>query len=138
MTAIAVFDILTDVSPEIINQNLNNIWIGQEADAILFDQKKMVNCSLMYFYSYVITDPEHIESVRNVVDYLLSISKNGLIYYYPDYEVYTQSGSDDDEAMEISIDDIFTEEYEPSLNSPFGYARFIIKKQQKNILTNEN
>ncbi len=129
MTAIAVFDILTDVSPEIINQNLNNIWIGQQANAILFDQRKMANCSLMYFYSYVITDPDHIESVRNVVDYLLSISKKGLIFYYPDYEVYTQSGSDDNEAMEISIDDIFMEEYEPSLNSPFGYARFIIKKQ---------
>jgi 5-methylcytosine-specific restriction endonuclease McrA len=71
MTAIAVFDVLTDVSPKIINQKLNNIWIGQEADAILFDQRKMINCSLMYFYTYVATDPDHIESVRNVIVFIL-------------------------------------------------------------------
>lgn len=128
MSPLAIFEVLTDIDTIIINQQINSIWIGQKADAILIENSAMVSCALMYFYEYVLTDLEHIESVKNVVSYLLSISKNRLIYYYPDREVYSSSGSDDEEVVEISVDDIFTEEYQPSLNSPFGYARFIIKK----------
>jgi hypothetical protein len=128
MSPLAIFEILTDIDTIIINKQINSIWIGQKADAILIENSAIVSCALMYFYEYVLTDLEHIESVKNVVSYLLGISKNRLVYYYPDREVYSLSGSDDEEVVEIAVDDIFTEEYQPSLNSPFGYARFVIKK----------
>lgn len=128
MSPLAIFEILTDIDTIIINKQINSIWIGQKADAILIENSAIISCALMYFYEYVLTDLEHIESVKNVVSYLLGISKNRLVYYYPDREVYSLSGSDDEEVVEIAVDDIFTEEYQPSLNSPFGYARFVIKK----------
>jgi hypothetical protein len=128
MSPLAIFEVLTDIDTIIINKQINSIWIGQKADAILIENSAIISCALMYFYEYVLTDLEHIESVKNVVSYLLGISKNRLVYYYPDREVYSLSGSDDEEVVEIAVDDIFTEEYQPSLNSPFGYARFVIKK----------
>ena len=129
MTALAIFNVSTDISPTIIAERLNNIWIGQEADAIPLNNSTIVSCGLMYFYNYVLSEPKYLESVKNVVNYLLDISNNELIYYYPNFEVYDMSDSDNDETVEISVNDIFTEKYQPSMNSPLGYARFVIKKK---------
>jgi hypothetical protein len=125
MTAVAAFEVLTDLDVEAIKSKLLDLWIGKQVNVRLNQYNNFTTCILEYIFN----TPVEEKSIRDVVNYLLMISNNGWIYYYPDLEVYDMSDSDDDEAMEISVDDIFKEEYQPSLNSPFGYARFIIKKQ---------
>jgi hypothetical protein len=124
MTSIAVFDVLTDVDSEIVKSNLTKLWIYELVAIRINPETNSTTCILQYIFHH----PEEERSIKDIVDYLLSISNDGWIYYYPDIDVYSSSGSDDDEAVEISVDDIFTEEYQPAMGAPFGYVRFVIKK----------
>lgn len=124
MTSIAVFDVLTDVDSEIVKSNLTKLWIYELVAIRINIKTKFTTCILQYIFH----QPEEEKSIKDIVDYLLSISNDAWIYYYPDIDVYSSSGSDDDEAVKISVDDIFTEEYQPAMGTPFGYARFVIKK----------
>jgi hypothetical protein len=125
MTAVATFEVLTDLDVEAIESKLLDLWIGMQVNVRLNQRNNFTTCILEYIFNTL----EEKKSIKDVVNYLLMISNNGWIYYYPNIEVYDMSDSDDDEVTGISVDNIFMEEYKPSLNSPFGYARFIIKKQ---------
>lgn len=120
MTAVAVFDVLTDVNPEIVTSNLTKLWIYESVDIRRDPETKFITCILEHIYYHA----QEKQSIINIVNYLLNISLNGQIYYYPSWECYEYDEEDED--VEISIDDIFTEKYEPSL---CGWGmRFLIRK----------
>lgn len=119
----AVFDVLTDVDSEVVKSNLTKLWIYELVAIRRNTKTNFTTCILQYIFH----QSEEEKSIKDIVDYLLSISNDSWIYYYPDIYVYSSSSSDD-EAVEISVDDIFTKEYQPAMGAPSGYARFIIKK----------
>jgi hypothetical protein len=124
MTAVAVFDVKTNVSNEVIKSVLTELWVYRSVSVMLNTKTKFTICVLEYVFHTL----EEEKSIKDIVEYLFNISLESYIYYYPDWECYEYDKEDVD--IEISVDDIFRkEEYEPSLNSPFGYARFIIKEQ---------
>lgn len=122
MTAVAAFDVLTDVNPETVKSNLIQLWVWKQVNILVNPETKLTSCIL----EYIFYQPEEEKSIRDIVDYLLNISKEGWIYYYPCWDVYSNDEGDED--VEISVDDIFTEEYEPSLGGEHPGMRFLIRK----------
>ena len=119
MTAVAVFDVLTDVNIETVKSNLIELWIYKSVDIRIDPETQFTTCTLQYIFYQT----EEEKSLRDIVGYLLSVSKDGQIYYYPSWECYEE---DDDEEVPISVDEIFIEKYEPSL---CGWGRrFLIAK----------
>jgi hypothetical protein len=119
MSAVAVFDVRTNLNSEVIKSRLIELWIWKQVDIIVNSKTDLTTCIL----EYVFGRPQEEQSIRDIVKYLLNVSKNGCIYYYPSWECYEYDEEDED--IEISINDIFTEKYEPSL---CGWGmRFVIK-----------
>jgi hypothetical protein len=120
MTAIAAFDLITDLTTENLKTNLIELWVYKSVDILFDPTTKLTTCIL----EYIFYRPEEEESIRSVISYLLDISKNNYIYYYPSWDAY--SGDEGDEDIEISVDDIFTETYMLSI---CGWGmKFLIRK----------
>lgn len=120
MTSIAVFDVWTNENPEVIRTKLIELWVWKQVDILVDSKTKFTTCIL----EYIFYQPEEEQSIRNIVDYLHNISQNDCIYYYPSWDTYSADEEDGD--VEISVDDIFTERYEPSLCG-WGMKFLIIK-----------
>jgi hypothetical protein len=79
MTAVAVFHVWTNQNPEVIRTKLIQLWVWKQVDILVDSKTKFTTCIL----EYIFYQPEEEQSIRNIVDYLLNISRNDCIYYYP-------------------------------------------------------
>jgi hypothetical protein len=122
MSVVAVFDVVTNLNPEVIKSKLIELWIWKQVDIIVDSKTGFITCILEYIFDR----PEEEQSIKDIVKYLLNVSNNGCIYYYPSWECYEYDEEDKD--IEISIDDVCTEKYKPSL---CGWGmKFLIKKPE--------
>jgi hypothetical protein len=85
MTAVAVFDVWTNESPEVIRTKLIELWVWKQVDILVDSQTKFTTCIIKYIFYQL----EEEQSIKNIVEYLLNISRNGCIYYYPSWDVYS-------------------------------------------------
>ncbi len=120
MTAVAVFDVLTDVNTETVKSNLIELWIYKSVDIRINPGTQFTTCILQYIFYQT----EEEKSLRDIVAYLLNVSRDGWIYYYPSWECYEEDNEEDEQ---ISVDDIFIEKYEPSLCG--SGRRFLLRQE---------
>ena len=102
MTAVAVFDINTNVTSEIFESVLSELWIYKSINVILNIETKFTTCILKYIFHSL----EEEKSIKDIVGYLLGISLEGYIYYYPSWECYEYDEEDKDEEISINAEGV--------------------------------
>jgi hypothetical protein len=132
MTRNATFEFATNLQPKIVSMQLSNLWfgVGYEVDIYTLDPFVCVlndTIALCCTLDYIMGASEEEIMMRQVVDYLLKISIEHKIYYYRDYEANSRWDLEEKKKppTKITIDDLFTEEYEPSLGGNID-LRFVI------------
>ncbi|VEP17660.1 conserved hypothetical protein [Hyella patelloides LEGE 07179] len=127
MSDTAIFELETNVEREIIQEKLTYLWQkackGYKVDTWDGDSYgvKTIFCELLY----VFREPGEEEAIREVVDYLLSISLYNQIYYYRCDE-YISEELKARSLTNITVDDLFTEQYRPSIGANIP-QRFLIE-----------
>ena len=114
MSNTAAFELRSDLSRDIIRKEVNQIWKGYDADISSYNNHKnndIIFCDLLYIFGY----PEEEEQIREVIDYLLSIALEQQVYYYRCSDFI--GGVDKNRIVEITVDDIFTDQYRPSIGA---------------------
>ena len=134
MTRNATFEFTTNLNPKIVYEQLSELWqgIGYEVDlytletsACLLQEKMTLFCTLDYIYGA----SEEEQMMREVVDYLFKIAIDRQFYYYR----YCEARSMDDiksrekPPIKITVDDLFREEYEPSLSGNIDLRYAIVQ-----------
>ncbi|MGF1677493.1 MAG: hypothetical protein ACFCUV_27950 [Rivularia sp. (in: cyanobacteria)] len=115
MSDSATFELETDVRKETVNRQISLLWHGLGYDVDVYNYSEYTNrifCTLDYVYGYL----EEEVMVRNVVHYLLSIASTRKIYYYRCAD-FAPLADDTFPVLEITVDDLFKEEFRPSLGA---------------------
>lgn len=124
MSDTAVFELKTNLDKDTIRQEVAQIWKGYDVDVSPYnsDEIDTIFCELLYVFGH----PGEDEAIRKVVEYLLKIALEHKVYYYrcADFIPITN-----DQPLEITIDDIFKEEYEPSIGANIP-ERYLIRELQ--------
>jgi hypothetical protein len=133
MTRNATFEFTTNLQPEIVSMRLSKLWfgVGYTVDIYTLDSFVCVLndiITLCCTLDYIMGAPEEELMMRQVVNYLLKISIDHKIYYYRYYEANSRWDLEEKKkpSTKITIDDLFTEEYEPSLSGNNIDSRFVI------------
>lgn len=115
MSDSATFELETDLEKETVNRQISLLWHGLGYEVDIYNYSEYTNrifCTLDYVYGY----PEEEAMVRNVVHYLLSIASTRKIYYYRCAD-FAPLADDAFSVIEITADDLFKEEFRPSLGA---------------------
>ncbi|MCY6493923.1 hypothetical protein [Leptolyngbya sp. GGD] len=115
MSNSATFELETAVEMETVTDRVSRSWHGFGYDVSVYSYPEFNNrifCTLDYVYGY----PEEEAMLREVVDYLLSIASMQKIYYYRCAD-FAPLPDDAFPTPEITVDDLFQEEFRPSLGA---------------------
>jgi hypothetical protein len=109
------FEIKTETPREELYGQVREFWSGQSVsvDAVGSDRKTWL-CVLSYYFREPYQDLE----VRRVVDFLFSQSTDGVLHYYRCSETAEYAV---DFRSPLGVDDLFGDEYRPSLHSGIQY-----------------
>jgi hypothetical protein len=132
MTRNATFEFTTNLQPKIVSMQLAKLWfgVGYEVDIYTLDSSicmlkdiTTLCCTLDYIWGA----SEEELMIRQIVDYLLKISVEYKIYYYRYSEANSMWDIEERKKppIKITVDDLFTERYEPSLSENVD-SRFVI------------
>jgi hypothetical protein len=133
MTRNATFEFTTNLNPKIVLEQISKLWLGLGYEVDIYtletfvcniEDKITLFCTLDYIYGA----SEEEEMIRKVVAYLLNISLEQKIYYYRYMEARSTDDLDERKKtpIEITVDDLFREEYEPSLSGIID-LRYVIR-----------
>ena len=130
MSNTATFELRTNLGKDTLHKQVSLIWEeqtckGYEVEVFNFNPNKndILFCELLY----ILDHPEEYERIREVVNYLLNIALDNQIYYYPCSDLLDLV-DDEEEYTEIRIDDIFTDQYKPSIGAN-SLEKYLIRKK---------
>ncbi len=121
MSAVVTFEIKTVAnSPEVL-KTITRLWQHEEADLTPNETSGTIYVTLSYYYAHDSSKLLNEQAaIKDIIKYLFSIAADGKLYYfrdgfgdYPDYE------------RALAIDELFTEEFEPSMDTHY-YWRYLI------------
>ena len=131
MSNTAIFELRTNLDKNTLHKQVTHIWENQACEGYkveIFNFNPNKNdtlfCELLYVFGY----SEEYERIREVIEYLLKIALDNQIYYYRCGDFLDLADDDDDEYTEITIDDIFTDKYEPSIGANTA-EKYLIRKK---------
>ena len=131
MSDTAIFEVRTNQDKKTFHKHVSRIWENQsykgyKIDVFNFDANKndTLFCELLYVFGY----DEEYKKIREVAEYLLSIALDNQIYYYRCGDFIGLVNDDDNQIIEISLDDIFTEKYKPSIGAN-REEKYLIRKK---------
>lgn len=118
MSNSATFELKTNESITEIQKCLSQRWKGHSVDvfiqpALLFQD---IEDSIFCVLEYIFGEPEEEWMIRQSVDYLLNIALNHEIYYYRCSD-FVGLVNPDRPVIDIEIDELFIEEYAPSIGA---------------------
>ena len=128
MSAFCGFEVITQSNPEEVQKGIASILKNTDKSFSVIPDEKGVSllCPISYFWEM----PYEETILREVAQYLLSISLNGKILYYPNGEHFSLFIKDP--PIPISLSEIFMEEYRPTMTGqPVlvpGYEEFPLYK----------
>ncbi|MBV6621461.1 MAG: hypothetical protein KI793_00670 [Rivularia sp. (in: Bacteria)] len=115
MSDSATFEFETTLKQEILKYEISFLWCGLGYSAHIYsypDYANRIFCTLDYIFGY----SEEEVMIRNVVTYLLKIAVNRKVYYYRCAD-FTPLTDDAFPILDISVDDLFREEFRPALGA---------------------
>jgi hypothetical protein len=122
MSTEAIFEFKSDKSIEEIRSKVGNIWISSEQYTIEImpnSRDGFMICALEYLWGEVGED----KRIRAVIKYLIAISLDQRVYYYPSMDGYSIAP---DFMRPIAIDEIFSEEFKPGDRNNIPYRYLIL------------
>jgi hypothetical protein len=125
MSASAVFELRSDVSEDDIRKHMRSLWdspLGPSYQSEVSSDPAVGYCvDLCWFFG----DPREDEQARRIIDYLLSIARDGRLRYMRDPAFVR--GSDPDYSRPITVAEVFQSEYRPRMGSSIHY-RYLIAR----------
>ena len=125
MSASAVFEFRSDVSVDDIRRQVHSLWdsaLGSPYQSEVSSDSAVGYCvDLCWFFG----DSREDERARHIIDYLLSIARDGRLHYLRDPAFVR--GSDPDYSRPITVDEVFRPEFRPNMSSGIQY-RYLIHR----------
>ena len=125
MSDSATFELRTKLDEKIIQEEISKIWIQPRGKGYYVDvfpgykidknSKPKAVDTLICEVSYIFGSKDEDNSIREIIKYLLQISIDNRIYYYRCADFL--GSVKDDWVVEITIEDLFTEKYRPSIGA---------------------
>jgi hypothetical protein len=112
MTSCVVFEVSTAVDEQIVAHELSKRWRHEYDSATVFKYPEYGDELFCYLCFYFGSLEEEV-MVREAIAYLLDIASEPMIYYHRYCE---GAPSRIDSIIEITIDDIFTEAFRPTID----------------------
>ena len=119
MSATATFEVDGQVSTIEVRRRLGEIWRGEHCDVLAGNAPTTLNVQLAYFTHR----PDEMTELRSAAAYLLSISREGRLYYWRDWDAY--AFDDNDYPGAVSLDALVTPEFAPAMHDGVHY-RYIV------------
>ncbi|MEL6814319.1 MAG: hypothetical protein AAFP03_05830 [Cyanobacteria bacterium J06598_3] len=116
MSDSATFEFETAVAIAEVSETISFLWDGSCCEANVYAESGAPGrtfCTLDYLFG----TPEERPMLMSVLQYIHSISSDGKVYYYrcADFVGAVNNRSAHLPILEVSVDDLFTADYAPSL-----------------------
>jgi hypothetical protein len=124
--ASALFEVLTDVEINLVEQKIKDIWslslLSPDENAVKIIKSQLLSCCIDKIHDLSLQG----DNIKKIADYLLNISKDGQIYYCASPLLgYLNPNF----PWEITVDDIIREPYKPKLTGFGTQVRYQILKK---------
>jgi hypothetical protein len=130
MSSVPVFELEIIIDLEGFERKLNEIWTRDGYSVDLLKYPEFGECRIFCFFNYFFHKyPENERYLREIISYLLEVKSSENLYYYR-CDDFVPIGDYDTPILAISIDDIFTEEFCPSLGASLE-VKYLIKEPGK-------
>ncbi len=116
------FEFHTDLDSQYLLKDIRKIWKSEDMDAEVYPGIKTssLTCVLSYYYGH----PDQQAKILDVANYLFSITSDGKLFYYRCNDTINECI---DFPFPITLDDIFTDDFEPGMYNGIQY-RYLIRK----------